>query len=306
MVNRQTIAGFETYTIASNNGLTQATFVPERGGVGSSIIMPGRNGPRELLFHYPHLWDRQTKDLPGGWPFCFPICGRLERQGLLNNYYYDGHLYELSIHGFAWQKPWTVSDAGSDHLLLTLRDDEQTRAVYPFHFTVELLYEIADKRLFCRQTYTNHGDRPMPYYAGFHPYFLTPPPGSGKDRVVVNFHPQRRLRYNQHLTDLTGVQPLFSLPASAANPEIHEQLLQLGEDKELHLSFSDQDVINMAAEGVEDANLFPYVQIYSPADQPFICLEPWMAYPNALNSVAGVRWLAPGQSEHGILRLWLD
>ena len=289
----------EQRQIISKDGRTQATFIPERGGVGASIIMPGRQGPRELLFY-------SQDHLLSGWPFCFPICGRLERQGHLNSYHYDGHLYELPIHGFACNKAWEVSDAGSDHLRLVLRDDEQTRAAYPFHFTVELFYEIADRRLFCRQTYTNHGDRPMPYYAGFHPYFLTPAPGSGKERVTVNFHPRRRLRYNQHLTDIIGEQPLFPLPASVANPEIHEQLLQLGEDKEIHLTDPSLDSIHMAAEGVEDADLFPYVQIYSPHDQPFVCVEPWMSYPNALNSVAGVRWLAPGQSEHGLLRLWLE
>jgi galactose mutarotase-like enzyme len=283
----------KTYTIAAKNGLTHATFVPERGGMGTSIVMPGRQGPRELLFH---------ENTTGGWPFCFPICGRLERQSLLNHYYYDGHLYELPIHGFASQKPWTVSDAGENHLLLVLRDDEQTRAVYPFHFTVELFYEIADRRLFCRQTYTNHGDRPLPYYAGFHPYFLA----NDKNHVTLNCQPQRRLRYNQQLTDIVGEQALFALPASAANPEIHEQLLELGEDKQICLSYPDQDVVCMAAEGAEDPNLFPYLQIYSPPDQPFICVEPWMGYPNAFNSMSGVRWLAPGCSEHGILRLWLE
>ncbi len=306
MVQKQMIGGFETYTIVSPDGSTQATFVPERGGVGTSFVMPGHQGPRELLFHYKHLWDRNSKEFPGGWPFCFPICGRLERQGQLNAYYYDGHVYELPIHGFAAHKVWEVSEAGKHHLLLVLRDDEQTRSVYPFHFTVELYYEIAHRRLFCRQTYTNHGDRAMPYYAGFHPYFLTPEPGNGKNRVILNYSPRRRFRYNQQLTDLVGEQPLFNLPTPVTNTEIHEQLTQLGEDKEIHLSFPNKDVINMVAEGVEDRDLFPYVQIYTPEDKPFVCLEPWMGFPNALNSVSGARWLAPGQSEHGILRLWLE
>lgn len=303
---KQNIKGFEAYTIATHDGSTSATFVPERGGVGTSMIMPGRQGPRELLFHYPHLWDRQAKDLPGGWPFCFPICGRLQRQGVIGSYYYDGRLYELPIHGFAWNKPWRVTEAGEDYLEMELRDDEETRAVYPFHFTVQLRYEIAHARLFCRQTYTNHGDRPLPYYAGFHPYFLTPASEQGKNHVILNFHPRRRLRYNQQLTDLVGEQPLLPLPSPVTHPELHEQLMQLGEDKELHLIYPDRDVIVMAAEGVEDPNLFPYVQVYSPADQPFVCVEPWMAYPNAMNSVSGVRWLAPAQSEHGLLRLWLE
>jgi galactose mutarotase-like enzyme len=286
------------YTITSKDGLTQATFIPERGGSGSSMVMPGEQGPRELLFF--------DKDRFSGWPFCFPVCGRLERQGRLNSYYYDGHEYELPIHGFAKNKPWTVIDSDSEHLLLELRDDEETRRVYPFHFTVQLHYEIANRRLTCRQTYINHGDRPMPYYAGFHPYFLTPPPAQGKAQVMLNFAARRRLRYNQNLTEIVGEQSLFNVPVSVANPEIHEQLMQLGEDKTVHLRYPGKDVLSMAAEGVEDINLFSYLQLYSPPDQPFICTEPWMGVPNSLNSVAGVRWLAPGASEHGVLRLWLE
>ena len=305
-MNKQNIKGFDVYTIATRDGLTRASFVPERGGVGTSIVMPGREGPRELLFHYPHLWDPRAKDLPGGWPFCFPICGRLQRQAAVGSYYYDGRTYELPIHGFAWSKPWRVMDAGDDYLEMELRDDEQTRLVYPFHFTVQLRYEIAHQRLFCRQTYTNHGDRPLPYYAGFHPYFATPAPDQGKNQVILNLHANRRMRYNQQLTDIVGELPLLAMPSKITNPELHEQLMQLGEDKELHLIYPNHDVIGMAAEGIEDPNLFPYLQVYSPADQPFVCVEPWMAYPNALNSVSGVRWLAPAQSEHGLLRLWLE
>lgn len=306
IVQRQIIAGFEAYTIISEDGLTRATFLPERGGVASSIVMPGHSGPRELLFHYSHLWDRQSTLSPGGLSFCFPICGGLERHGQLDEYYYEGHLYPLSVHGFAWHKLWMVADAGSNHLLLMLRDDAETRLVYPFHFTVELRYEVANRRLFCRQIYTNHGDTPMPYYAGFYPHFLTPAPGQGKDRVTLNCHPERRMRYNRHLTDLVGEQPLFAFPVSVARAEIHEQLLKLGEDKNIHLSYPDKDVINMVTEGVEDPELFPYLQIESPQDQPFVAVAPWMAYPNALNSVAGVRWLAPGKSEHGVFRLWME
>ena len=40
----------ESMTIISTDGSTQATFVPARGGTISSIIMPGKRGPRELLY----------------------------------------------------------------------------------------------------------------------------------------------------------------------------------------------------------------------------------------------------------------
>lgn len=306
MVQKQNIAGFDTVTIATQNGLTRATFVPERGGNASSIVMPGHDGPHELIYHFPHFWDRTATDLPGGWMFCFPNCGRLESNGKINHYQFEGKTYQLPIHGFGWSRPWTLIDAGDDHLTMELRDDDQTRTIYPFHFTVQLHYEIAHRRLFCRQTYTNHGSQPMPYYAGFHPYFLTPEPNQGKSQVILNFQMIKRFLYNEQLTKIIGEQPLFRLPSEITNPEIHEQLLQLGEDKNIHLAFPNKDVIYFSAEGVEDTNLFPYVQIYAPQDQPFICVEPWMGYPNALNDPSAVRWLQPGQSEHGVLRLWLE
>ena len=61
----------------------------------------------------------------------------------------------------------------------------------------------------------------------------------------------------------------------------------------------------MAAEGVEDPNLFPYVQLYTMTEKPFFCVEPWMAAPNSLNTAKGCRWLEPGAVEHGVLRLWV-
>ena len=66
----------------------------------------------------------------------------------------------------------------------------------------------------------------------------------------------------------------------------------------------DGTTIHMIAEGVEDKDMFPYVQLYTVEDQPFFCVEPWMGFPNALNTVAGSRWLEPGRSEKGVLKIW--
>ena len=44
-----------TFTIATPDGRTQASFVPERGGVVSSFIV---EGGRELLFQHNFFWDK--------------------------------------------------------------------------------------------------------------------------------------------------------------------------------------------------------------------------------------------------------
>jgi galactose mutarotase-like enzyme len=296
----------KTITITSADGSTQATFVPARGGAACSIIMPGKQGPRELLYLHDFFWDEKIDDLPGGWPFCFPVCARLTRQNKRGAYLYDGKIYEMKIHGFAWYEAWTVEKAGDDYLILVLRDNAHTRQGYPFSFELKLKYKVTRARLTCEQTYHNLSPKPMPYYAGFHPYFLTPPVDAGKEKVRLNYHPTRHLIYNSDLTDIAGEAALFNLPVSVTDTKINEQLTMVGEDKTIELQYPDGDKIHMVAEGVEDPNLFSYIQLYTMAKKPFICVEPWMAFPNAMNSVYGVRWLAPGDSEHGLLTLWLD
>lgn len=300
------INGFDVYTITSADNNTKASFVPEKGGVGSSITMPDRNQERELLFRHLHFWERNNPNLPGGWPFLFPVCARLERHNVVGDYLYDGKIYNLPIHGFAPYLPWEVSAHTTDTLTMKLCATPKTLAMYPFNFCVELTYKAANKIFTCAQRYTNTGEKPLPYYAGFHPYFLTPSAINGKEKVRVDFKATRHFKCNEKLTDLVGDQELLALPASIADPKINEQLSLLGENKITTLSYPDGLKINMKAAGVEDPNLFNYLQLYTQLEEPFICLEPWMAFPNALNTIQGVRWLKPNQSEHGILKLWIE
>ena len=299
------IDDFTVYTIISADGGTQASFVPEKGGVGSSIIMPFGNNKRELLFQHTHFWERNNPHIPGGWPFLFPVCARLERNNVAGDYLYDGKLYNLPIHGFAPYLPWEASSHTNDTLTMKLCATPQTLAMYPFDFCVELIYKVANKMLTCEQRYTNNGEKPLPYYAGFHPYFLTPPAANGKEKVRIDFKATRHFKCNEKLTDLIGDQELLKLPASVADSKINEQLSLLGKDKTVTLAYPDGLKINLEAAGIEDPNLFSYLQLYTQPQEPFICIEPWMGFPNALNTIQGVRWLKPNQSEHGILKLWL-
>lgn len=305
MSMRSKINGLDVYTITSKDGRSRASFVPERGGAGSSLILPFGNDERELLFLHKHFWDKESKHLPGGWPFIFPICARIERGGIAGNYLYDGKLYNLPIHGFAPYMQWEVTESAPTSLILSLRDTPETFANYPFHFLVELQYQISDRMLICRQRYTNSGDKPMPYYAGFHPYFATPPAHAGKEQVFLDYQPVRHLRYNEKLTDIVGEDELFKLPISVNDSAVNEQLVELGENKLINLTYPDGLKINLEVVGAEDADMFRFVQVYTQPEEPFICVEPWMAFPNALNTVSGVRWLQPGKSEQGILKLWV-
>jgi galactose mutarotase-like enzyme len=122
---------------------------------------------------------------------------------------------------------------------------------------------------------------------------------------MLDFAPARAFAYNERLTDLARETAVPQVPAPIVHPTVNERIARVASNKEAHLILPDGLTVHLAAVGVEDDDLFPYVQLYTMPDKPFFCIEPWMAFPNALNTVAGARWLRPGQSEHGILRLWV-
>jgi len=289
--------GFEVYTIHSADDSAHASFVPEKGGVGSSLRVNAHGQPRELLYCHDFFWDKTLPDLPGGWPFLFPICARLERGGQLGRYLYEGQVYNMPIHGVGWWSTWQVSATNNhDELILVLRDSAKTRQMYPFQFEVQLHYQLSANSLMCKQQYHNHSAKPMPYYAGFHPYFAV----ADKAQTTLTYKPIKRFVYNDQLTDIIGEQALFTLPSALDNPDLNEQLTAVADDKIVQLNFPDNFMLQLQAD-----RLFPYLQCYTMTDKPFFCIEPWMSFPNALNTVSGVRWLAPGEREHSeIILTW--
>ena len=298
-------SGCEVWTIEADDGATRASFVPELGGIGSSIIMPDRGATRELLYQHNFFWDKATDETRGGWPFLFPICGRLSRDGVGDAYQVDGTTHALPIHGFGMRLPWHVADAGRpDTLVLEIGDTDETLAAYPFPFHLSLAYTVEPGLLRCGVTLTNTGAKDMPYYAGFHPYFLTPGPGRGKGDVTVSFQATRRHFYNEAFTGLAASESPPPIPMRIDDPGMEDMLIELRENREAVLSYPDGFLLHMEVTGKERADLFPYLQFYSLPDEPFVCVEPWMDYPNGLNRPDTVPVLAAGEIAHAELRLW--
>lgn len=290
----------DVWTIASADGGTTASFVPALGGIGSSFQAPFRGARRELLFRHAWFWQRDAERTRGGFPFLFPICGRLRREEQDGVYLYRGRRYRLPIHGFSLRQPWRAEDAGSDALRLRLTDTDETREAYPFSFEVTLLYRVEAGALVCTQTIVNRGPQPMPYYAGFHPYWLTPPPGAGKEAMTIHLHALRRFRYNETRTDLVGEAEAHEFPAGIASPGLHEALHEITPGSPMRLDYPDGLRLFLRVDA-NPAGLYPLVQLYTMPDQPFFCVEPWMSHPNGMNTIDGVRWLAPGAVDEAVL-----
>lgn len=293
------------WTLLSKDGGSQVRFIPEWGGVAFSMTVPSSAGPRELFYQHDYFWDPESVRIRGSWPYLFPVCGRMVRNGQEETYLLDGRIYRLPTHGFAPRMPWEVLDSpDADRIVLRLIDTPKTREQYPFSFEVRLEYRVEAGALICHQTVTNPGDRPLPYCCGFHPYFRTPAPGCGKENVLVDIPARRRLLYNDKLTDITGDAPPSPMPSSITNPEINETLSQIESATVCRLIYPDGFTIHLAEESSNPEPLFRYVQLYTIPEKPFFCIEHWTGHPNALNTVDGMRWIAAGAQETALFRMW--
>ena len=287
-------------SLASADGRVRADIVPELGGIVSSLILPGPDGlPRECLYRHDWFWEPGTEHTRGGIPLLFPICGRLLKNDSPGLYHIKDSPFHLPIHGFAMRLPWEVRDFRSpDALRLRLVDSAATRAMYPFSFELDLDFRVSVAGLSCELNVHNPGDAPLPYTAGFHPYFATPPPGAGKEQTHFEAAARARLLYHETKTDVLGSAPPPAFPRTIVGDDINGLLLDAAGHGDSRLRFPDGFQIRQTASA-----LFRYRQFYTLPNEPFFCDEPWMAPPGSLNRPGAARLLAPGQSDFATLHI---
>lgn len=155
---------------------------------------------------------------------------------------------------------------------------EGFRFCFPFDFELVFEYGLQNGQLTIDQTYCNLSDRPMPMYAGFHPYFLTQ-----QKNLSYAVDAVRYLDYNdmQEKT-FDGQLDLASMQESA---------LLLGmTEKRIAFELPDSRRTISLSFGGE----FKYIVLWSAENQDFICVEPWMAKSGAIHSEEDVMIIQPG------------
>lgn len=286
--------------IILENDFLSADIYPDLGGLCASIKLKKElEEPRELLA-WPDGFDPENYlKISGGLPLLFPICGRLSREGKLGRYLYNHQIFNLNIHGFLYKNKFEIILNKNNKIILRTQDNENTRAQYPFRFEIVLTYFLENKKLVCEQVYKNLDEKPMPFYAGFHPYFLI-----DKDRAgaTLSFQAQKSFIYNSQLTDVIGEQECLAMPIDLSDESkegYNERLSLLGADKKIFLKLKDGLVLT------QETN-FNYLQLYTDFNKNFICLEPWMSHPNSFNSLLANKILAPGESFTGVYKFGVE
>ncbi|WP_448561535.1 aldose epimerase family protein [Trichothermofontia sp.] len=255
---------YRTYVLSDQIARSRLEVVPERGG----MITRWQVQDHDLLYLDRDRWANPDLTVRGGIPILFPICGNLPD----DTYLYQGKTYQLKQHGFARDLPWEVVEQVTDDraaIGLRLRSNEQTRSVYPFEFEVNFTYQIRGSQLDIQQRFTNHSPNSMPLSFGLHPYFLAP------NKAQLRFE----IPSTQALDQRTGKVLHFAGSFNFQQEEIDWAFRSLFQPKAILHDDSRQLQLQLHYSS-------PYATLvfWTLREQPFVCLEPWTAPRNALNT----------------------
>ncbi len=217
------------------------------------------------------VWNRSS-------PVLFPFVGRLKN----DTYFYQNKTYTLPQHGFARNFEFELIKQTDNLLCFELKSNEQTLENYPFHFSLQLSYELTENELSLTYRVENTGAEKMYFSLGAHPAF-----NLFDDINTYSLEFELEENYVRHLLEV-GLQ-------------IHktEEVAMQGKQLQLNENYFETDAIVLKGmqankisllnkNNIKELSLkaegFPYYGIWAKKPYPFICLEPWHGIADSVNS----------------------
>ncbi|HEY9827981.1 MAG TPA: aldose epimerase [Stenomitos sp.] len=251
--------------------------VPARGGIITRWQVQGR----EILYLDKERFANPERSIRGGIPILFPICGNLPN----DTYVYDDQSIPLRQHGFARDLPWQVIHHTPTSIEIALESNDLTLPYYPFDFQVKIAYQLQGPRLTLECEIANRGLVKMPFSLGFHPYFAV------EDKSLVSFDIPATQMFD-HLTrqhgPFNGEIPVSTSEVDAAFFPVSQTVARLKGEPTIELTYDP---------------IFTTLVVWTLQSKPYICLEPWTAQRNALNTGIDLQWVEPHQSRHAAVTL---
>jgi galactose mutarotase-like enzyme len=272
-----------TYCLKDEEADAYLEVVPARGGIITRWQICGE----DILYLDRERFKDPNLSVRGGVPILFPICGNLPD----NTYQYQGRNYSLKQHGFARDLPWQVSKQSSEtaaSLTLELNSNEATRQVYPFDFQLIFTYQLQGNSLRIHQKVINLSPEKMPFSIGFHPYFQVTdktrlsfdiPSSQYLDQRTKTFHSYSS-NFDFNLEEIDAAFPQITRHQSGFSDSYHQ--------RQIVLSYDD---------------LYTTIVFWTLKDKNYICLEPWSAPRNALNTGEHLTYLEPQSSREAIVEM---
>lgn len=269
------------------------------GGFSARVSKTGA----ELVSFYDHglqkeyIWQGDPAFWEGQAPFLFPLVGRMP-EGKLR---IRGVEYPMPLHGFARTALFSIAEQSDSRLVLTLDDNEETRGMYPFAFTLECEFVLDGAALTVRRRVQNRSDLPMPYCIGEHFGFGLAFDGRG----IRDYYIQLAQKETAPVYPVSDAGELLPPVPFLEN----EDIIRLDEHTFDHDALIFRDLSAMGASVRNDcdghgvrvtAPDYGQLAFWSMPNAPFVCIEPWCGHisppgtPIDLEQRMGVLTLEPG------------
>jgi galactose mutarotase-like enzyme len=220
------------------------------------------------------LWQADKTVWPRYAPVLFPIVGKLKD----NKFKHNNAEYNLSQHGFARDKEFTLIEQRETILEFELTANEETLEIYPFHFSLRIRYELSDATLAVKYLVFNPDKTDLLFSIGAHPGFNCK---RLEGETLSDFYLE--FKSNNHLTIeklkdglLSGETSIIKLDSGKLqlNAELFENdalVFKNTQIEEIELcSTKSEQQIKLNCKN------WPYFGIWSKkGSDAFVCLEPW-------------------------------
>lgn len=270
----------ESLELVDGDAKSKLVIAPSRGGMATRWHALGR----DVFYLDESTLHDETKNVRGGNPVLFPQPGKLDG----DLYERDGRRGSMKQHGFARNLAWKVTRRGTEgaaSAVLRLTSNAVTQASFPWDFNVEYTYILRGPVVRIEQRFENTGNDPMPFGAGFHPYFHVKQADKKAARVGTTA--------TRAFDNVTKQTVALAIDLATKETDLH---LQDHGAKPCTLEWASGLI---AVRGSEELT---HWVVWSVDGKDFVCIEPWTCPGNALNTGDRLLILPPGETR----TLWVE
>lgn len=216
-----------------------------------------------------------------GWsgsnPSLFPMVGNTYSK----KYEIHGKEYAMKNHGLV-RYATLKGEQKENELIFTLVADDETLALYPFHFRYEIHYSLDGAKVNIHYVIKNEDDEVMPFSFGLHPGFVCPQKEGEKfEDYCISFELEEDA--NQMLFDGSGKceKPVEIVPVhlnkwQCSYEDVEKFATIIYQDYKssyVTLDYKDEPRVKVNFAG------YPYLALWThDSRSDFICIEPWFGH----------------------------
>lgn len=232
-----------------------------------------KNNPTEFL------WNGNEEYWKYHAPILFPIVGKVAN----NKYSVQGKTYELPQHGFGRISEYELIEQTKDSLTFELKFNSETLNVYPYKFSLKVIYKLIDNKIKVSYIVSNLDSETIYFSIGAHPAFSCAlEAGETINDYYFEFN-ENETASIMELSTSTGLYTGKNVPFLNNENKIPLAKEVFNNDALVFSNLNSNKIYLKSRNHNKymsmDFTGFPYIGLWSKATgAPFVCIEPWFGH----------------------------